>query len=208
MPHRFRNLVEEFLYQSIQLYVRFSEDEIRNPPPHHHDPSSLKCFSRLRDHLQVNPTLASPVQALHLPVPNNLWYWVLYSGHEKLMMSTPVLKHSSLSSPPLLMAIPSEFLPLLQSIRFAFDKVGDHCPLYRNWLAVGAPLEITAKHLYMPTLRKVQAENVWFSPFFDRERFLPPQNQRISPVTIFDSSIAQEACRTRRWRLSSFRSSD
>ncbi len=80
-------------------------------------------------------------------------------------MSPPALKHLSLSSPPLLMAISSESLPLLQSIRFAFDKDGDHCPLYRNWLAVGAPLEITAKHLYMPTLRKVQAENVWFSPF-------------------------------------------
>lgn len=69
-------------------------------------------------------------------------------------------------------ALPAECQDLTD-LRLDFSQATNH---YDDenllWLEHGIPLEIIAKHLWHPTLRRLQAEKVFFTDLFNHEHWL------------------------------------
>lgn len=183
VSHRFRALVEEYLYHSIHLHVHASDDKVGKLPLSYQHLSSFERFTRLRTHLQASPKLKSRVKALYLTVPNTLFYGEPYFEHERLMRQMPALEHVSFTPPPLHMATPIWVLPLLKSVRLNFSNVRDHYDeVGADWVTAGVPVEIMTKYLWVPSLRKLQVENVWYSLLFHRHYCLPLSRHGTSPI--------------------------
>lgn len=57
----------------------------------------------------------------------------------------------------------------------------DHYDERSDWQHIGFPLQILAKHLWLPNLRKVQVERILFTPYFEKAHHLL---QGSSPIDV------------------------
>ena len=175
LSKQFKALVERLLYHHISLDIRYSAKELNNTRLvnkfSHTTIPSFVPFDRLIEHLSVRQDLGNHVRVLDLRVHRRLWYTPL-AAHSRLLELLPKLRALSLSPPPLLLTIPCSDWAL-KSLRLDFGYVTDHYVGTGDWLHTGIPLGIIARHLRLPTLRKIQVEKVLFTSRFDETRHLP-----------------------------------
>lgn len=177
LSKHFKALVEPFLYRHINLDIQFSARELNNTRlvnrfSYTTIPSFVR-FDRLIDSLSVDQNLGKLVHTLSLRVHRRLWYDT-FDAHSRLLERLPRLRSLSLSPPPRYPSIPCNEWGL-ESLRLDFNHVTDHYghEMRNEWMYIGIPLEIIARYLWLPRVRKVQVENVMFTPLFDKTRHLP-----------------------------------
>ncbi len=124
---------------------------------------SFVPFDRLIRKLSRRQDLSKDVHTLTLRVRHRLWY-TLFSAHSRLLEQLPGLQTLSFSPPPFNLSIPHGNCALT-SLRLDFTHGRGHYDR-GNWLQAGLPLQIIARHLRLPKLRKFQVETVFFTPEF------------------------------------------
>ena len=83
----------------------------------------------------------------------------------------PQLRHVSYDSPAVHGGAPPAECKDLSDLSFDFRHVTNrHDEDSRSWLQHGIPLEIIAKNLWHPTLRRLQAEEVSFAAGFENAK--------------------------------------
>ena len=171
---QFKALVELLLYRHISLDITYSAKDLRNtrivnPYTHTTIPSFMR-FDRLIDTFSVHPNLAKQVDTLSLRVHRRLWY-KLFATDSRLLKLLPDLRTLSLSPPPFHSVIPYNNWALT-SLRLDFSHVTDHYDERSDWLQAGIPLQMIARYLSLPKLRKVQVEKILFTSYFDETSHL------------------------------------
>lgn len=165
VSHRFKMLTEPILYRNIHLDAEPVEERSPGSFPF------LKWTDQLIASLKARPELGRYTTALSLRVPSRYWYDS--QPQISIIRRMPELCRLSYDPP----AVDGKALPPgcknLTDLRFNFSHVTNH---YDNdsssWMETGIPLEIIAKNLWHPSLRKLQAENVFFTKEFDYRRWL------------------------------------
>ena len=178
---QFKALVENVLYRHISLDVRYSTGDFSNSSlinkfSYTTIPSFLP-FDRLIESLSVRQDLAKLVHRLDLRVRRRLWY-VPFAAHSRLLEHLPELRALSLSPPPYDLSIPASDWTI-KSLQLDFSHVTDHYADERDWLRVGVPLYIIAKHLQLIKLRKLQADTVCFACEFNDAPHLPERSSSV-----------------------------
>ena len=157
VSHRFNSLTEPFLYRNIHFDAEpLEECEVGYLP-------TLKRTDRLIANLKARPELREYTTSFSLRVTNPLWYSTY--PQMSIFRRMPQLRQISFDPP----AAHGGFFPIecenLSDLRLDFSHVTD-------WLESGVPLEQVANSLWFPTLRKVQAEKIFFTAGFDHELYL------------------------------------
>lgn len=171
LSHRFKTLAEPLLYRSVHFHA---EPVIEYP--HGHLPV-LKRTRRLIANLRARPELRKHTTSLSVRVTNFLWWQT--DPHICIMKRMKQLRQVSFDPPAFYGTLPAE-CKHLSSVRFDFHNVTDHYDEEdgNSWVEHGIPLQIIAKNLWHPSLRKVQAEQVTFTPLFDYRVWLVQQRQQ------------------------------
>ena len=165
VSHRFKNLAEPLLYRSVHLNVE-SLEESRTVFL-----QTVKRADQLLANLTARPERGEHTTAFSLRVASHHWYQS--HRHTSIVSNMPGLRQLSYSPPD----VDGEGLPAelknLAALRLDFNHLASH---YReddlSWLDHGVPLRTIAKHLWHPSLRKLQAENLFFGDNFRHERWL------------------------------------
>lgn len=165
VSHRFKTLTEPILYRNIYLDAEPVE-ECRLEPL-----INLKWTDQLIASLEARPELGRYTRGLSLKVSHRRWYDS--QPQISIIRRMPELCRLSYDPP----AVDGTALPAgcenLTDLRFDFSHVTNH---YDNgsssWMENGVPLEIIAKNLWHPSLRKLQAEKVFFAKGFDYRYWL------------------------------------
>lgn len=184
LSKRFKALVDLLLYRHISLDIQYSAKDFRNTRivnrySHTNIPSFLP-FDRLIDTFSLNPNFGQQVRTLSLKVHQRLWY-KLFAADIRLLKLLPELRTLSLSPPPYHSSIPHSNWTLT-SLRLDFSLVSDHYNEESDWLQIGVPLRIIASYLWLPNLRKVQAEEALFTSNFNDTRCLVPGGSSVEDL--------------------------
>lgn len=165
VSHRFKTLTEPILYRNIHLDAE---------PVEERGPGSLTPFKRVDNFIAsliARPELGRCTTALSMRVPDRRWY----DSQPQISIITrmPELRQLSYDPPD----VDGKALPAgcknLTDLRFDFSHVTDHFDSGgSSWMEIGVPLEIITKNLWHPSLRKLQAERVFFTKGFDYRHWL------------------------------------
>lgn len=171
VSHRFKILTEPLLYRNIHFDAEPLDEYPSGFLP------TLKRTDQLIANLKARSELGRYTTAFSLRVTHPLWYECY--PQISIIRHMPRLRQLSYDPPAVHGGgIPAECKKLTAQ-RFDFSHVTNH---YDNdsrfWLEHGIPLEIIAKHLWQPSLRKVQAEKVFFAGEFEHDLFLGPRRIR------------------------------
>ena len=179
VSRRFKTLVGPLLYRSIHLNAEPLEDRRLGLVP------TLKRTDRLIANLRARPELGTYTTAFSLRVTHPLWYHSY--PQVSIIRRMPKLRQLSYDPPALHgWTIPAECKDLA-ALRFDFSHVTSHYDEEsRAWLEHGIPLEIIAKHLWHPSLRKLQAEKVLFAAVFEYDTWLVLRRMRHGPSRVED----------------------
>ena len=172
VSHRFRALTEPFLYRNVHLDAEpLEECRLGFIPP-------LKRTDQLIANLKARPELGKHTAAFSLRVTHHLWY----QSHPQLsiLRRMPCLRRLSFDPPAVHGGGPPSECKSLTALRLNFRHVTNH--YYEDggpsWLTLGIPLEIIARHLWHPSLRKLQAEKLLFTDLFEHELWLGSPRMR------------------------------
>lgn len=182
VSHHFKTLAEPLLYRNVHFEAEFLQEcRLGVVPP-------LKRTDQLIANLKARPELGTYTTAFSLKVTHSPWYQSY--PQVSIIRHMPKLRQLSYDTHALHEgAIPAECKDLA-ALRFDFSHVTNHydedC---RTWWEHGIPLEIIAKHLWHPSLRKIQAEKVLFTAVFEYDMWLVLHLMRYgpSPWRTFDS---------------------
>ena len=166
---RFKEVVEPLLYRHISLSIRYSAKEFSNTRlvnkySYTTIPSFVR-YDRLINTLSLHPNVCQQVRTLSLRVQRRLWY-MLFAADFRLLKLLPGLRMLSLSPPPYDSDFPHN-IRSLRSLRLDFSHVTDHYDLTGEWVSRGVPLQILARCLRLPELRKVRLERVLYTAKLD-----------------------------------------
>ena len=171
VSHRFKTLTEPILYRNIHLDAEPLEECRLGVLP------TLKRTDQLIANLKSRPELGRYTTAFSLRVTHPLWY----QSYPQISITRrmPELRQLSYDPP----AVHGGSLPAecedLTDLRLDFSHVTKHYDdESTSWLEDGVPLEIIAKHLWHPSLRKLQAEKVFFTRGFGYESCLIQRRMR------------------------------
>ena len=178
---RFKNVVEVLLYRHISLAVNPSASEFRNTKNVNKCATtpSFSPFYLLINNLCVHQGLGKHVRTLTLQVYRYPW-----AAHSRLLERLPEIRALSLDPPPLHLNIPYNDWAL-KSLRLNFSHVIEHYDERDDWLRIGVPLEIIARHLRLPKLRTVHIEKAFFTELFDETRHLPIGSSNVNDLRFF-----------------------
>ena len=169
LSHRFKTLTEPLLYRDIHLDAEPLEDC--------QFLSTRKRTDQLIANLKARPELGRYTNSFSLRVTHPLWYQS--SPQISIIARMSQLRQLSYDPPAVHGGALPDQCKHLSDLRFDFSHVTDH---YNDdstsWLEDGIPLEIIAKHLWQPTLRRLQAEKVSFVQGFEHELYLIQQRMR------------------------------
>ena len=171
---RFKEVVEPLLYRHISLSIRysakdFSNTKLINKYSYTTIPSFVR-YDRLINTFSLHPNICQHVRTLSLRVHRRLWY-MLFAADFRLLKMLPGLQLLSLNPPPRDSSLPHS-IRSLPSLRLDFTHVTDHYDETGEWVSTGVPLQILARCLRLPELRKVQLERVLYTEKFDGSHFL------------------------------------
>ena len=166
---RFKEVVEPLLYRHISLSIRYSAKEfcstrLVNRYSYTTVPSFVR-YNRLINTLSLHPDICQQVRTLSLRVHRRLWY-MLFAADFRLLKLLPGLRMLSLSPPPCDSTF-AHSIGSLRSLRLDFSHVTNHYDETGEWVSTGVPLQILARCLRLPELRKVQLERVLYTKKFD-----------------------------------------
>ena len=166
---QFKEVVEPLLYRHISLSIRytakgFSNTKLINKYSYTTVPSFVR-FDRLINTFSLHPNISQHVRTLSLRVHRRLWY-MLFAADFRLLKMLPGLRMLSLNPPPRDSSLPHS-IRSLPSLRLDFTNVTDHYDETGEWVSTGVPLQILARCLRLPELRKVQLERVLYTENFD-----------------------------------------
>lgn len=179
VSHRFKALTEPLQYRNVHLNAEpFVEYRSGYLP-------TLKQTDQLIANLKARPELGRYTTFFSLRVPHPLWYETY--PQISIIRRMPGLRQISYDPPAIHGGgIPKE-CKNLRDLRFDFSHVTKHYDGdSASWLELGFPLEIIAKDLWHPSLRKVQAEKVFFNSKFERDLFLGPRRMRCGSSSVED----------------------
>ena len=165
VSHRFKTLTEPFLYRNILLDAEQLEERQPGTKP------TLKWTDQLIANLRAHPELGRCTTAFSLRVTHFLYYQD--QPHINIISRMPKLRKLSYDPPPLQEGpIPTENKDLM-ALRLDFSHVTNHYDAEgSSWWKDGVPLRIVAMHLWHPSLRKLQAEKVFFTAGFEHDPWL------------------------------------
>ena len=171
LSRQFKTLAEPFLYRKVHLDAdRLEECRPGSPPV-------LKRTDRLIANLKARPDLGKHTTSFSVRVTHSLWWQT--DPHVSIMKRMPQLRQVSYDPPALHGASLPPECKRLSDLRLDFRHVTNHYDEDSGaWLEHGIPLQIVAKNLWHPTLRKLQAERLSLTPKFDYRFWLVEQRQR------------------------------
>lgn len=180
VSHRFKNLTEPLLYRIVHLDAEPLEECRLGFIP------TLKRTDQLIATLKARPELGRYTTAFSLRVTHFPWY---HSYPQiSIIRRMPGLRKLSYDPPAIHGGgTPTECKDLTAQ-RFDFSHVTNHYDEDggRLWLELGVPLEIVAKHLWGPSVRKVQAEKLFFTDKFEHEQCLDQRRIRAGLSAVED----------------------
>ena len=197
VSRRFKTLAEPLLYRSIHFEAEpLGECRLGVVP-------ILKRTDQLIANLKARPELGTYTTAFALKVTHPPWYQSY--PQVSIIKRMPKLRQLSYDPPALHGGgIPAE-CKHLAALRFDFTHVTNHydedC---RAWLEHGIPLEIIAKYLWHPSLRRIQAEKVLFTAVFEYETWLVLHRMRYGPSPVEDLRFLECCERTEYRALTAF----
>ena len=197
VSRHFKTLAEPLLYRNVHFEAEFLQECRLGVVP------TLKRTDQLIANLKARPELGTYTTAFSLKVTHSPWYQSY--PQVSIIRHMPKLRQLSYDPPALHGgAIPAECKDLA-ALRFDFSHVTNHydedC---RAWLEHGIPLEIIAKHLWHPSLRKIQAEKVLFTAVFDYDMWLVLHRMRYGPSPVEDLRFLDCCERTEYRALTAF----
>lgn len=172
VSHRFNDLAETLLYRNIHFDAEPLEECQLGYIP------TLKRTDQLIANLKARPELGRYTTAFSLRVTHPLWYQSY--PQLSIIRRMPGLRQLSYDPPAVHGGgIPTENKKLT-ALRFDFSHVTNH--YYDDggllWLELGIPLEVIARDLWHPSLRKLQAEKIFFGDKFEPEPWLGQRRMR------------------------------
>ena len=171
VSHRFKTLTEPFLYRTILLDAEQLEERQLGTKP------TLKRTDQLIANLRARPELGRHTTAFSLRVTHPLYYQ--HQPQISIIGRMPKLHKLSYDPPPLQGGAITTQNKDLTALRFDFSHVTNHYDAGgSSWWANGVPLRIIAKHLWHPSLRKLQAEKVFFTAGFKHDPWLFQRRMR------------------------------
>ena len=184
---QFKDLVDLQFYRHIRLDVQSSTKELHskslnNKYSHTTMPSFVR-FDRLMNTLSARQKLARQVHTLSLRVHYGLWYKA-FAADSRLLNLLPELKALSLSPPPLRLSV-SRMNSTITSLRLDFSQVTDHYDEADDRFRM-VPMDIIARHLSLPKLRKLQVEKTQIRPNFDGINHLPVGNSSVDDLRLLE----------------------
>lgn len=178
VSHRFKALTEPLQYRNVHLDAEPHLDYRSGFLP------TLKQTDQLIANLKARPKLGRYTTAFSLRVTHPLWYETY--PQISIISRMPELRKLSFDPPAVHGGGTPNECKKMADLRLDFSHVTNHYDGdSTSWLNLGIPLEIIAKTLWHPSLRKVQAERVFFTGNFDnfeRDRFLGPRRYGRSSV--------------------------
>ncbi len=202
---RFRALVEPLLYRDINLDIRCTAEELHNTGivNGHLDPMvpSYERFDRLIHNVGERQNLGKRVLTLSLKVDHRLWYQNNQNRarHLRLLQQLPQLRALSLSPPPFPLVIPDRNRALT-SLRLDFSHATNRYRGINGWEHYTIPLEIVAKQLWLPGLRKLHVDETRYAEHFEyrhHRHHFPEEKCRSSSITdlrFLGCSMAMDPC--------------
>ena len=179
VSHRFKALTEPLQYRNVHLNAEpFVEYRPGFLP-------TLKQTDQLIANLKARPELGRYTTAFSLRVTHPLWYETY--PQISIIRRMPGLRQISFDPPAIHGGgIPDE-CKNLRDLRFDFSHVTNHYDDdSSSWLEFGIPLEIIAKNLWHPLLRKVQAEKFCFTGEFEHDHSLGQRRMRFGRSSVED----------------------
>lgn len=178
VSHEFKILAEFYLYRIVHLDAEPLEECRLGFLP------TLKRTDQLIANLKARPQLGRHTIAFSLRVSHPLWY----QSYPQLSIISrmPRLRQLSYDPPAVHGGVLSDECKNLTALRLDFSHITNDYDDYGGllWLQWGIPLEIIAKNMWHPSLRKLQAERLFFADGFEHDHFLGKRQRRIggSPV--------------------------
>lgn len=172
VSHRFNNLTEPLLYRKIHL----NEAVFLAP--------TLKREDQLIASLKARPELCAYTTAFSLRVTDPRWYKsypelnvIKYMPRLRQLSYDPPA-FGSLAENKELAALRLDFSPVTY-----LDIIEDRS---LSWLELGYPLRTVADKLFQPSLRKLQAEKLYFTDHFTPEHWLVQARMRLGYAPVED----------------------
>ena len=178
---QFKDLVDLQLYRHIRLDIPSPTKELHSTRPNNN--YSLVRFDRLMNALSARQNLARRVHALSLRVHSGLWYKGIAAG-SRLLDLLPELRTLSLSPPPLRLSV-SRMNSTITSLRLDFSRVTDHYDEAGDRRRM-VPMDIIARHLSLPKVRKLQVERTSLRPDFDGMHHLPAGDSSVDDLRLLE----------------------
>ena len=176
----FKDLAEPALYHNVHLNAESLEQCRVGFIP------TLKWTDQLIANLKARPELGRHTTAFSLRVTHPLWYQSY--PQISIISRMPRLRQLSYDPP----AIHGGGLPNecknLAALRLDFSHVTNHYIEDGGllWLEHGIPLDIIAKHLWGPSLRKLQVEKLFFTDQFEHAHLLGQRRLRFGLSSVED----------------------
>lgn len=172
---RFKDLVEPYHYQSVTLKLL--------PPENYQglilEPGNLDRFYRLAKHLTQGPNLCRSVVALCLSVSPRS-FQNAFNDQDQLITLLPSLKELTVNPPPPHLNLSTS--KRLEILRLDFYNYSEQDGKVIPELDRVDPLEIVARHFWMPTLQSLQFSTLRLRRGRGRWLF-PKERYRTSPIT-------------------------
>ena len=180
VSHFFKELAEPILYHNVHLNAEPLEDCPVGIIP------TLKWTDQLIKNLKAHPKLGTHTIAFSWRVTHPLWYQSY--PQISVISRMPRLRQLFYDPPAIHGGGLLKECKNLEALRFDFSHVTNH---YiedggSSWLEHGIPLEIIAKHLWGPSLRKLQAEKLFFTDRFDHAHLLGQRRLRSGLSSVED----------------------
>ncbi|MCJ1411550.1 hypothetical protein MMC19_005640 [Ptychographa xylographoides] len=184
VSRRFRDLVQPLLYRSINLQLRCPVSS-RHERDDAQKTGNLHLFFGLVDTFTKNPHLRSCVTKLHLSASHHP-YDVAFSGHAQLISILPALRDVSLTPPPIDLDLST--CTQLESLSLNFSEYsGQYGNEPEDSEEKVNPFEVIARHMWIPTLRRLHLDTIWPDP--------DPASQHLSPLMYGTSPITELSLR-------------
>lgn len=136
---------QSVLYRSIYLHLQ--------------SPRNSYLLTRLVNTLSQKPHLRLSVSTLSIGAIN-LSYCDHFNDYESLLSLVPRLQVLSLEPPPAHLQLSNFSLPILETLSFNFD----HMPMDLPTNERKDPIEIIARHFWIPQLQRMHVNNILFTP--------------------------------------------
>ena len=181
VSHRFNDLAEPHLYRKIHLHAEPLENYQAGFLP------TLKRTDQLIASLKARPELGAYTTAFSLRVTDPLWY--LSYPQLSIIKRMPRLRQLSYDPPAFHGGGRLAENKELAALRLDFSHVTNHYIVEDrglSWLELGVPLQIIAKKLWQPSLRKLQAEKLYFTDELEPGPWLVGQRMRVGSAPVED----------------------